>query len=264
MKNTLKNVVLVSGGIDSLVTFASLIGHGEVHPLFIHVGARASDTELRYARRQVAYYRVKHRHDEVYPLEVVTVDIPFWRDHLMCSPHRFVIDRGLQAEPDENGHIIKGQVLAFRNFIMLSIGASYCASVRATMLSVGFDYCKKSTSSLDKCPEFVAAFQKALDTGGEPYDPVKIYTPLQGMDKPRIIKYGMELGAPFELSFSCYNGYRKQCGFCRRCTIRRQLFADTKYGKDPAGFISADAARKYTGGEYDEVLARCNAARSTR
>ena len=61
---------------------------------------------------------------------------------------------------------------------------------------------------------------------------IRIHTPIIGMSKGEIIRKGMELGVPYELTWSCYLGNEKPCGKCDACRLRLKGFSDAGYN-DP-------------------------------
>ncbi|NOZ57612.1 MAG: hypothetical protein GXO73_12585, partial [Calditrichaeota bacterium] len=73
-------------------------------------------------------------------------------------------------------------------------------------------------------PAFYAAFQRAVDLGTRPETKIKIETPVIDKTKEEIVRLGLELGAPFELTWSCYQNSNVACGVCDSCHRRLQAF----------------------------------------
>ena len=85
----------------------------------------------------------------------------------------------------------------------------------------------------DCTPEFIGAMAAAVYVGT--YHKVRLLTPLQWMDKKEVVLTGMHLEAPYELTWSCYNGAEVACGVCPTCRSRRESFALNGY-KDPVPY----------------------------
>ena len=71
---------------------------------------------------------------------------------------------------------------------------------------------------------FYDAFNKVIDLGTKPETAIEIFTPLIEMQKSDIVRKGRELGAPFNLSWSCYKSEGKACGVCDSCARRLRAF----------------------------------------
>jgi len=75
-------------------------------------------------------------------------------------------------------------------------------------------------------PEFYKAFQKAIDIGTKPETQIKLVTPVISLRKSEIVKQGVELGAPLQLTWSCYQSEERACGHCDSCALRLRAFAE--------------------------------------
>ena len=75
-------------------------------------------------------------------------------------------------------------------------------------------------------PEFYEAFQRAVDAGTKPRTRIEIRTPVIRMRKAEIIRRGAELGAPLELTWSCYRREDVACGGCDSCALRLRAFRE--------------------------------------
>jgi 7-cyano-7-deazaguanine synthase len=81
--------------------------------------------------------------------------------------------------------------------------------------SSGYPDCRK---------EFYDAFNKVIDLGTKPETKISISTPVINLKKSEIVKRGMELNAPFELTWSCYTNEDRACGICDSCALRLRAF----------------------------------------
>ena len=122
-----------------------------------------------------------------------------------------------------------------RNLIFLSVamGVAEARDADAVYLGVNaLDY-----SGYPDCrPEFIDSFRStaalALKRGVEGR-PVDIRTPLIDLTKADIVRLGVEIGAPLEMTWSCYLGLDRPCGECDSCRLRAKGFADAGVD-DPA------------------------------
>jgi 7-cyano-7-deazaguanine synthase len=74
-------------------------------------------------------------------------------------------------------------------------------------------------------PEYFEAFNRVMELGTRPETDMRIVTPLIKLDKGGIVRLGLELGAPLDLTWSCYQGEDRACGRCSSCRLRLKGFA---------------------------------------
>ena len=214
-------VVLLSGGLDSSTTLAMAVEEGcEVYALSFDYGQRHS-RELESAKKIAEYYGVKHK--------IIKIDL------------RSIGGSALTDDidvPQRNVENIKEEIpvtyVPARNTILLSYALAYAEVVDADRIYYGanaIDY-----SGYPDCrPEYVRAFQNVANLGtkrGVEGKPIEIVAPLINMSKADIIRKGMELGVPYELTWSCYRGGEKACGRCDSCLLRLKGFMEAGY-EDP-------------------------------
>lgn len=213
-----KAVVLLSGGLDSLVTLALALHKGkEVYPLGFYYGQRAT-RELRYAVLQVAHYQNVYpelihdiKHMSIVMSDVISCDMTNHRD----------------------GAEIKDPYVPNRNAIMCSLGAAYAESIGAAELWMGLitadEENEVSIALEDASEEFVLRMNYLLELSMR--DPVKLVAPLVKMKKHEVITLGRKMKAPMSMSWSCYqpeDGTHSPCGKCSACVDR--TFAIAKAG----------------------------------
>ena len=75
-------------------------------------------------------------------------------------------------------------------------------------------------------PEFYDAFQRVIDGGTRPETSIQIVTPVIYFRKSDIVRRALELSAPLELTWSCYQAEDKACGHCDSCALRLRAFAE--------------------------------------
>ncbi len=218
----LKCVVLLSGGLDSTTTLAIAIKDGcEVHALSFDYGQRHS-RELESAKKIAKYYGVKHK---IIKLNLRAIGGSALTDERIEVPERKLED--IEKE-------IPVTYVPARNTILLSYALAYAEVVDADYIYIGvnaLDY-----SGYPDCrPEYIRAFEEVARLGtkrGVEGKPIRIRTPLIKMTKAEIIRMGMELGVPYELTWSCYRGGEKACGRCDSCLLRLKGFMEAGY-EDP-------------------------------
>ena len=123
-------------------------------------------------------------------------------------------------------------IVPFRNAIFLSVAVSYAASICANKIFYGAQGSDEPFYP-DCRREFYKAFEKAacLGTGLA----MSIEAPFSGRPKSEMLKMGVELGVPFELTWSCYFNGLKHCGKCESCVNRKRAFEEAGI-RDPAEY----------------------------
>ena len=70
--------------------------------------------------------------------------------------------------------------------------------------------------------DFVNAMNQAIYLGSG--NQLTIEAPFVSLTKADVVKKGLELGVPYELTWSCYEGGEKPCGKCGTCIDRQRAF----------------------------------------
>jgi 7-cyano-7-deazaguanine synthase len=141
---------------------------------------------------------------------------------------------------DEIGHGIPATYVPARNTILLSyaLGLAEASGAAAIVIAANsIDY----SGYVDCRPEFYAAFREVARLGtkrGVEGDVIEIRTPLIHMSKADIVRMGQELGVPWALTWSCYNGRPKACGVCDSCQLRLKGFREAGV-EDPLPYAKA-------------------------
>ncbi|MBI5874674.1 MAG: 7-cyano-7-deazaguanine synthase QueC [Deltaproteobacteria bacterium] len=233
MENKPLAIVLVSGGMDSLVTAA--IAGLENEPAFLHLnyGQRTEQRELKAFNNIADFYNVKKR---------LVVDVGYLKeiggsaltDEKITVPLRTPNGSAELAEVSELTTGIPITYVPFRNAHLLSIAVSWAEVIGAKKIYIGA--VEEDSSGYPDCREvFYKAFEKAIDAGTKPETRIEIITPLIHMKKSAIVKKGMELNAPFHLTWSCYlppypphGGGQGEaaCGKCDSCRLRFKGFRE--------------------------------------
>ena len=118
---------------------------------------------------------------------------------------------------------IPSSYVPFRNAHFLAIAVSWAETLGASAIYIGA--VEEDSSGYPDCrEEYYGAFQKLIALGTRPETRLSIVTPLIHLDKAAIVRRGLELGAPFDLTWSCYSESELACGECDSCALRKRGF----------------------------------------
>jgi 7-cyano-7-deazaguanine synthase len=222
-----KLVVSLSGGMDSAVC-ATLavreVGPEAVAALHISYGQRTE------AREQAAFLGICERLGIPRRLMVTT---PFFRSigGSALTDEKITVPDA----PTQIGAHIPVTYVPFRNAHFLSAAVSWAEVLGADRIYIGA--VQQDSSGYPDCrPEFYRAFNEAIRTGTAE-GRIRIETPLIAMRKFEIVKRGLELDAPFDLTWSCYSRVDQACGSCDSCVLRLRAFAAAA-ATDPIPYLS--------------------------
>ncbi|HTU32698.1 MAG TPA: 7-cyano-7-deazaguanine synthase QueC [Candidatus Acidoferrum sp.] len=216
MPNGQKAVVLLSGGMDSCVTAAIA---RQTHALALMHASYGQRTELRerQAFDDIAdFYGVRER-------LVIRLDSLAQIGGSALTDSRIAVPESSDALAPDAG--IPITYVPFRNAHFLSAAVSWAEVIGATAIFVGA--VEEDSSGYPDCrPAYYRAFQQVIREGTRPETQIEIETPVIGMRKSDIIRRGIALGAPLNLTWSCYQSEDEACGICDSCRLRLRAFAD--------------------------------------
>lgn len=230
----MKALVLSSGGVDSTTCLGIAIdkyGKDNIITASLYYGQK-HDKELECARKIAEYYGVKHIEEDIsnimkYASNVCTL-VKGGKDIQECSYEE-------QVKANKEGRV--DTYVPFRNGLLLSIATAYADSlfpgeeVEIYYGAHSDDACGNAYA--DCSPEFAEAMDKAINIGT--YNKISVCRPLINMNKAEVVKTGLELKVPYELTWSCYEGGEKQCGKCGTCIDRKRAF-ELNNVEDPVGY----------------------------
>jgi 7-cyano-7-deazaguanine synthase len=121
---------------------------------------------------------------------------------------------------------IPSTYVPFRNAHFLAIAVSWAEVIGATAVFIGA-VAEDSSGYPDCRPEYYRVFQQLVREGTRPETRIEMVTPVIGMRKWEIVRRGMELGAPLDRTWSCYQFEDAACGVCDSCRLRLSAFAET-------------------------------------
>ncbi|MCL5263785.1 MAG: 7-cyano-7-deazaguanine synthase QueC [Chloroflexi bacterium] len=210
-------VVLLSGGLDSTTVTAVAKNQGyELYALSFDYSQRHG-RELEAARMVAQYFGCAQWH-------VIPLSLSLWGGSALTMDAE--VPKGRSLEEMESA--IPATYVPARNTLFIAYGLAYAEAIDAEAIFVGVnavDY-----SGYPDCrPEYVAKYRELIDLatkktveGGR----IELKTPLIHLTKAEIIRLGMENGAPYHLTWSCYEGGEKACGQCDSCQLRLRGFQE--------------------------------------
>jgi 7-cyano-7-deazaguanine synthase len=210
-----KAIVLLSGGMDSLVCAGEAFSkNDQVSLLHMDYGQKTSERERKSFEEISHFFKVPEKDRKV-------IDMTFLKQIGGSSLTDDKISvKNYQGDLD----IIPDSYVPFRNSIILSLAVSWAEVVGATKLYIGANY-EDSPGYPDCRPIYYEAFNKVIKEGTKAGN-IEIVTPVINLKKKEIVKKGIELRVPFELSWSCYKNTDKACGICDSCAVRMRGFAE--------------------------------------
>src|SRR6202035_5425561 len=137
---------------------------------------------------------------------------------------RIAVPEG-QAEKPVGGNEIPSTYVPFRNAHFLAVAVSWAEVIGATAVFIGA-VAEDSSGYPDCRPEYYRVFQQLVREGTRPETQIEIVTPVIGMRKWEIIRRGIELGAPIDRTWSCYQFEDAACGVCDSCRLRLHAFGE--------------------------------------
>ncbi|MDI6765260.1 MAG: 7-cyano-7-deazaguanine synthase QueC [Bacteroidota bacterium] len=216
-------VVLVSGGMDSCVTAAIANLQYEMAFLHLNYGQRTEQRELKAFNVIADYYKVKHR---------LVVDV----HHLKQIGGSGLTDASIDIpRADLHRKEIPSSYVPFRNANILSIAVSWGEVIGAKKIFIGA--VEEDSSGYPDCrKEFYTAFNDVIKLGTKAETHLEIETPIIHLKKSEIIKKGIELNVPFNLTWSCYQREDIACGECDSCALRLRGFQQAGV-EDPIPYL---------------------------
>jgi len=210
-------VCTMSGGLDSAVAAAMMAKAGfKLHFIFFDWGQKTLNKELECAQALARHYKV----------DLKIVEIPF----LKTLP-------GVSLTQKETQTTEINEYVPNRNAILESQAVAYAESLKAGAVCVG------STGGdhicPDNSPQFIETMQTLINQGTMLKPPVQIIAPLISTDKIGVVKIGLELDVPFEITWSCHNSNNLACGYCSNCISRIEAFKANAIN-DPIEYVKRE------------------------
>jgi 7-cyano-7-deazaguanine synthase len=183
--------------------------------------------------------RERQAFDEIADFYAVQERLVVQLDHFAQIGGSALTDARIAVPEGETGAPIGGNEIPstyvpFRNAHFLAVAVSWAEVIGATAVFIGA-VAEDSSGYPDCRPEYYRVFQQLVREGTRPDTHIEIMTPVIGMRKWEIVKRGMELGAPLDRTWSCYQFEDAACGACDSCRLRLTAFAEAGIG-DPIAY----------------------------
>ena len=219
-------VVLLSGGMDSCVCAALAVRDHDAAAVHVSYGQRTEDRERRsfeaICDRLGIGDRLVVRNEALRAIGGSALT-----DVSIAVPETHTLGAGIPVT-----------YVPFRNAHFLAVAVSWAEVLGAQAVYIGA--VEPDSSGYPDCrPEYYRAFNEVVRTGTRE-GAIKIITPLIAMRKAEIVTLGLEISAPFDLTWSCYQREDRACGVCDSCRLRLRAFREAG-SKDP--ILYAEAAR---------------------
>jgi 7-cyano-7-deazaguanine synthase len=207
-------VVLLSGGMDSCVCAALAVRDHQAAAVHVSYGQRTEERERRaflgVCDRLAIRDRLMVRNDALRAIG----------GSALTDPNIAVPESAITGLGNE----IPVTYVPFRNTHFLSVAVSWAEVLGAEKVYIGA--VEQDSSGYPDCrPAYYQAFNQLVKTGTKD-GRIEVVTPLIGLRKSEIVTLGLELGAPFDLTWSCYSREDRACGVCDSCVLRLRAFQE--------------------------------------
>ena len=220
-------VVLLSGGMDSCVCAALAARDFDAAALHVSYGQRTEEREWK------AFLGIC---DRLGIRERLVV-----RNEALRAIGGSALTDSTIAVPESHaiGHDVPVTYVPFRNAHFLSVAVSWAEVLGAEKIYIGA--VEQDSSGYPDCrPAYYQAFNEVIRTGTKEGN-VEVVTPLIALRKHQIVRLGLELGAPLDLTWSCYSREDRACGVCDSCVLRRRAFQEAG-ASDPIPYAETPTA----------------------
>lgn len=215
----MKALVLFSGGLDSSVCLGLAVkeyGADEVLALSIYYGQKHKK-EMEASEKVASHYGVKR----------ITLDLgEIFKDSnctLLEGAEEEIPHEEYAEQLEKTGGAPVNTYVPYRNGLFLSSAASIALCHGCEVIYYG---AHADDAAGNAYPDTSVAFNNAISDAiyiGSG-NALKIVAPFIDKSKAEVVKTGTEIGVPFELTWSCYEGHEKACGVCGTCRDRKAAF----------------------------------------
>lgn len=211
----MKAISVLSGGLDCVVSTCVYAKDYEIHAITFNYGQKAFKQELKASQEICKKMGFEH----------TVIDLS-WLANISTSSLNTQEDIPEVSDEDlddieKSSETASSVWVPARNMVFTSIAASFAESIGAEIIIVGWDK-EEATTFPDNSKEFLDKFNELIDVGSP--NEIEIKAPAIDLDKEEIVKLGVEVEAPIEMSYSCYKGGEKHCGVCESCMRRKRAF----------------------------------------
>lgn len=210
-----KAISVLSGGLDCTVATCVFDEEYEIHAITFDYGQKAVKQEINASKRICEKMGWMHE----------VIDLP-WLSKISTSSLNTDADIPELGEDDlddldKSSETASNVWVPARNTVFTSIALSYAESIGAEIIIVGWNG-EEGATFPDNSKQYMEKFNELIDVGSP--DKIRIEAPAIDLNKEEIVELGIKVGAPMELSYSCYKGDDKPCGVCESCVRRKRAF----------------------------------------
>jgi 7-cyano-7-deazaguanine synthase len=226
LSKTTPAVVLLSGGMDSCVCAALAIRDHLTAAVHVSYGQRTEERERRsfeaICDRLGIRDRLLVRNESLRAIGGSALT-----DSSIAVPESHQVDASIPVT-----------YVPFRNAHFLAVAVSWAEVLGAEKVFIGA--VEPDSSGYPDCrPEYYRAFNEVVKAGTRE-GKIRVVTPLIAMHKAEIVRLGLELNAPFDLTWSCYQREDRACGVCDSCVLRLRAFREAG-AQDPIPYAERAA-----------------------
>ena len=210
-----KAISVLSGGLDCTVATCVFDEEYEIHAITFDYGQKAVKQEINASKSICEKMGWTHE----------VIDLP-WLSNISTSSLNTDADIPELGEDelddlDKSSETASNVWVPARNTVFTSIALSYAESIGAGIIIVGWNG-EEGATFPDNSKQYMEKFNELIDVGSP--DKIRIEAPAIDLNKEEIVELGIKVGAPMELSYSCYKGDDKPCGVCESCMRRKRAF----------------------------------------
>ena len=217
-------MVLLSGGMDSCVCAALAARDHDAAALHISYGQRTEERECKSFHEICDQLGIRDR-------------LVVRNEALKLIGGSALTDSSIEIPESQNlGREIPVTYVPFRNAHLLAVAVSWAEVLGASKIYIGA--VEQDSSGYPDCrPGYYQAFNQVIKAGTKEGG-IEVVTPLIAMRKAEIVRLGLELGAPLDLTWSCYSREDRACGVCDSCVLRLRAFQEAG-AADPLSYAIA-------------------------
>ncbi len=224
----MKALVLFSGGVDSSTCLALAVkkyGKDDVLALSISYGQKHS-REIEASDRVAGFYGTEHIYLDLTPI------FKYSDSSLLVQSTAEIPRQSYAQQIAEGGGRPVSTYVPFRNGLFLSSAASIALSKGCEIIYYGAHSDDAAGNAYPDCSSrFNDAMNEAIVAGSGGM--IRVEAPFIGMTKAEVVRTGLDMGVPYEYTWSCYEGGDTPCGRCATCIDRAKAF-ELNGVRDPA------------------------------
>ena len=210
-----KAISVLSGGLDCTVATSVYAKDYDIHAITFNYGQKSFKQELKASKEICERMGFEHS----------VIDLPWLgqisNSSLNTSQEIPKISEEELDDFEKSSETASSVWVPARNMVFTSIATSFAESIGAEIIIVGWDK-EEAATFPDNSKEFLNAFNELIEIGSP--EKIRIEAPAIDLDKEEIVRLGVEVGAPMDISYSCYAGRQKHCGVCESCMRRKRAF----------------------------------------